>query len=731
MATLTAFVGTAIQRPGKPVKANSGLSRPGLLFVAVLALAPFQAVAQVPAAPANMRATIVLPDVHIRWDHPGDPSITGYDWRFRYVGSPHWTPNWTWAKESSADTTAAILQNRCCDVTFEWQLRARNASGPGAAASVTVTVPPRPPTTPSRPPPANEPPAVAVSVCDRTPEVRDAIVGLVPEADSCADVTKVHLSRIDGVLDLDGPHVAKVDGTGTVPMGRPSPLSNLKAGDFSGLSSIEGIYLSFNELTSLPPGIFGGLASLNTLTLHSNPIESLPVDVFAGLTSLERLALELGENYPGNLVARLFAGLTSLRELRLVVRFDTLPAGVFAELSSLKTLDLNNSHLVNLPADLFSGLASLEYLDLGMNQLSFLPEGIFSGLPSLRGLELGGNPYQEGMRTYEPLPITISLERVGEGRFRARAHTGAPFEITVPITAVNGEIDGGSTNRITIPVGSVTSATFTVTRSHGTASSVTVGAADLPSLPPDHSGYVLAKSPDLPLIVLDALGLSFPHFANGESIFSDLVLVNTETTAVRPAIYFFDTEGNPVDAESLVDLSEDLEIQEDGALGLRAELEPLGERTISTHGRGELMTGSVQVTANGPLGGFLRFDSPGLGVAGAGTSPPVSDAIFPARRQAEGINTGAAIRNLTGVGMTVTCRLMQGGAVLEETEIPLAGDGQAAQFIHEMFPGTDTSDFVGSVRCTVSGGGRFTGVALELDAGNRIFTTLPVVPIPR
>ena len=39
-----------------------------------------------------------------------------------------------------------------------------------------------------------------------------------------------------------------------------------------------------------------------------------------------------------------------------------------------------------------------------------------------------------------------------------------------------------------------------------------------------------------------------------------------------------------------------------------------------------------------------------------------------------------------------------------ETEIPLAANGQAAQFIHEMFPGTDTSDFVGSVRCTVSGG---------------------------
>ena len=46
-----------------------------------------------------------------------------------------------------------------------------------------------------------------------------------------------------------------------------------------------------------------------------------------------------------------------------------------------------------------------------------------------------------------------------------------------------------------------------------------------------------------------------------------------------------------------------------------------------------------------------------------------------------------------------------------------------------MFTFTDTSDFVGSVRCTAPG--LFTGVAVELDADNRIFTTLPVVPVDR
>ena len=53
------------------------------------------------------------------------------------------------------------------------------------------------------------------------------------------------------------------------------------------------------------------------------------------------------------------------------------------------------------------------------------------------------------------------------------------------------------------------------------------------------------------------------------------------------------------------------------------------------------------------------------------------------------------------------------------------------RYIEEMLTNTDTSDFVGSVRCTVPEGEMFTGVAVELDASNQIFTTLPVVPVQR
>ena len=235
--------------------------------------------------------------------------------------------------------------------------------------------------------------------------------------------------------------------------------------------------------------------------------------------------------------------------------------------------------------------------------------------------------------------------------------------------------------------------------------------------------------------------LDFAHFGNGASLTSDLVLVNVSirpsrpagpyTTPIpptRPSFYFYDREGERIAAESVVEVTGDLEITEDGSLSVQTEMQPLQAVTISTHGQGEVVAGSVRVVADGPLGGALRFDLPGVGVAGVGAGQPVTDALFPARRKEGGISTAAAIRNLEAEELVVTCRLMQEGMVLEEVDIELEVNGQDGRFIQEVFTATDTTDFVGLVRCTAEG--EFTGVAVELDAGNGIFTTLPVLPVP-
>ena len=228
------------------------------------------------------------------------------------------------------------------------------------------------------------------------------------------------------------------------------------------------------------------------------------------------------------------------------------------------------------------------------------------------------------------------------------------------------------------------------------------------------------------------MALDFAHFANGGPFRSDVVLVNLAATPIRPLVYFYGKDGGLIDPGSMVDVTGNLFATDFGALTLQSELPSLGEATISTNGMGDLVTGSVKVVTEGigsPIGGVLRFDAPGIGVAGVGASQAVRDAIIPVRRQMGGIDTGAALRNLSESELTLTCRLMMGGEMIEMQEVTLPANGQTAMFISELFE-HDTSDFTGSMRCTAPEGEQdFTGVAVELDAGNGIFTTLPVVPL--
>ena len=254
----------------------------------------------------------------------------------------------------------------------------------------------------------------------------------------------------------------------------------------------------------------------------------------------------------------------------------------------------------------------------------------------------------------------------------------------------------------------------------------------------------------LPVVPVDRGGggseaaLDFAHFANGDGVTSEMVFVNMKTQPsgpaptpfhvaippIRPAIYFYDTEGALVGPESLVEVTGDLEITEDGGLTVRTQMEPLGVLTISTHGQGPLVTGSVRVVSDAPLGGMLRYDLPHVGEAVVGASPPVRDALFPVRRLEGGITTGVALHNLESSAGLVRCELRQEGVLLDAATIPLEANGQTSWLIDKAFPAADTSDFAGAVRCDAVGEGRFSAVALEMDPATRTFTTLPVFPVP-
>ena len=174
------------------------------------------------------------------------------------------------------------------------------------------------------------------NICDRTPQVRDAILKEL-ETDDCAAVDN---DAMAGVVRL------KVE-----------RLTSLKTDDFAGLDNLRVLNLrEESQLTTLPDGVFDGLGNLVYLDLggpffryvrnqgmifvNGNQLTILPAGVFDELGNLRMLSLN------GN-------------------QLTTLPDGVFDKLSSLRLLNLQENHLVGLTRDapLFDRLTA--YIDLG------------------------------------------------------------------------------------------------------------------------------------------------------------------------------------------------------------------------------------------------------------------------------------------------------------------------------------------------------------------------------
>ena len=178
-------------------------------------------------------------------------------------------------------------------------------------------------------------------------------------------------------------------------------------------------------------------------------------------------------------------------------------------LGAIISLNLRAKSISVLNSGDFSGLTGLINLNLYGNELSSLPDGIFEGLTSLTTIRLGSN-------TVDPMPLSVSLEKVGDTQFKAVVPTGALFAITVPLSVTNGSITGG-TSSVTIPKGSGESDTFTITRTAGTTADVTVDIGTLPSLPRNHYGYALVKSDDLPVAIITSINTA-PVFTDGTAV---------------------------------------------------------------------------------------------------------------------------------------------------------------------------------------------------------------------
>jgi hypothetical protein len=153
---------------------------------------------------------------------------------------------------------------------------------------------------------------------------------------------------------------------------------------------------------------------------------------------------------------------------------------------------------------------------------------------------------------------------------------------------------------------------------------------------------------------------------------------------------------------------------------------------IATDGLGGLTSGSVKVSSNGPIAGFVRFNDPKLGVTGVGSSEPLSRFLAPVRGRAGRIYSGIAIRNIENSPVTVSLSLKDhNGTTIPNGTMTISnldGLGHIAAFIYQLFPDAALDDFHGSLVAEVSGG-RVAATVLDLGTTAGQFTTLPVVPL--
>ena len=607
---------------------------------------------------------------------------------------------------------------------------------------------------------------------------RNQLTGTIPvELSQLSQLQRLDLSdnQLTGTLPVELSQLSQLQVlylsrnqlTGTIPveLAQLSQLEWLSLGqnqltgtlpvELAQLSQLQQLYLYGNQLTGTIPAALNLLSQLRVLSLGQNQLTgTIPVEL-AQLSQLQGLYLA-DNKLTGTLPEWPTYYIHSVRELDL--SGNQLTGSIprwWTQLTQLQLLDLAGNQLSGTLPEWLSRLTTLQWLDLSDNRLMGTLPTWLSRLTNLQGLHLQHN------QLTGPIPTELGLlSDLEQFSFRGNRLTGplpTPLNHLPDVYVLNMAASMVAPGQMKVtwddPDDPTASYEYRLRDAARTwtdwaeikdpkatlraGEGVTIEWA-LTGLPTDVVYTVIGVrarnekgfSPETFAAVRPAQAaqprLDFAHFANGASITSSLVFVNVATHPIRPALYFYDKNGNLIDAESVVDVTGDLEAAGDGALSVRTEIEPLGELTISTHGRGEVVTGSVTVDANGPIGGVLRFDLPGIGVAGVGASQPVRDAIFPARRQG-GLSTAAAIHNPGEEALEVNCQLMKDGTVLEEVRTLLAANGQEAQFIEQMFTNADTSDFVGSVRCTASG--PFTGVAVELDDGNRIFTTLPLVPV--
>ncbi len=218
--------------------------------------------------------------------------------------------------------------------------------------------------------------SVVDGFCDRTPQIRDAILAKISGVDDCAAVTVEQLATVK-LLTLNR-----------------RGISEIKQGDFNGLTRLANLQITYNDFTELPAGIFDELTALTAVYLIGNGLINLPPRLFANSPRI--IILYLSDN-----------------------ELESLPDDLFDPLANLLILDLENNELQALPPSFVqSPPGSLSQFTIGDNNFGQLPSGLLDNLPtSIISLDLNGIPITDEdltlIRTRFPTLQEIHLSNTG------------------------------------------------------------------------------------------------------------------------------------------------------------------------------------------------------------------------------------------------------------------------------------------------------------------------------
>ena len=87
----------------------------------------------------NFRADAGNAQVTLRWDNPGDSSITRYQYRQRFTSESAWDPDWTDIPSSGASTTSYTVGNLANWTPYTFQIRAVRGNEPTATSAAFAT----------------------------------------------------------------------------------------------------------------------------------------------------------------------------------------------------------------------------------------------------------------------------------------------------------------------------------------------------------------------------------------------------------------------------------------------------------------------------------------------------------------------------------------------------------------------------------------------------------------